>query len=356
AEEELRRSQERERLLKIARGEESRGLVELKTSRFAQAEQFFQKGLADLPVGGEYAEVRFRLEALRRDAGRLATFTRYWERAERLALGTEDRWYAAEDDVVIAVCETALRSVGVLGGAADWWNHLPDRELQEGQQLRLRDEAGTALALLAVWRTKRGFLREVGGKKADGTDDYRATIELVGRIQGFVRAESRARDKKERESQPARLLELFCRLRLGEKPAPPPLPLQAQDAAEMYFLGVAHLFLADAGIGSVGGDLLMLPFGEYPKLSGLDLKNPLATAERLLRGAVAVNPRHYMSHYWLGRCLARANDFSAAEQAFNTCAALRPDYVPAYTARAATLLTAAEPGRNKNPKASADLW
>jgi tetratricopeptide (TPR) repeat protein len=69
----------------------------------------------------------------------------------------------------------------------------------------------------------------------------------------------------------------------------------------------------------------------------LDFKAPLETAERHLRMATALEPKHYWSHCWLGLTLAKAGKMEAAELAWDACVALQPDYPTAYCFRAGAL-------------------
>ncbi len=348
--------EKREAAQRAAQTELARGLVELKTGRFSLAEQTFQKGSTGLPIGGELSE-RVRLSELHDAARRLATFARYRERADRLALGTNDQDWTQYDEAVIATCETGLRAMAVLDGPPDWWTRLPDSELLGPQRRQLREDISATLGLLAMWRTKRGFVRQLTLKLDDANADFRATVDLLSRIQAFVRVDTRRRSAAgERGSPAAEVLELFCRLRLGEHPTPPRLPLVVEDAPDLYFLGTAHLFLAFADTGSLVGKLKIQVLGTFPKLSGLDFDTPLVTAERQLRAAVALDPGYHMAQYWLGRCLLYAKNYPAAEQAFSACIALRPDHAPAYIARIDALhLEARDTPKPKPSRMPADL-
>ena len=55
------------------------------------------------------------------------------------------------------------------------------------------------------------------------------------------------------------------------------------------------------------------------KSIGIDFTNPKDTAERYLRTAANLMPRHYWAHYWLGAALDTNNKPQEAELAYNTC-------------------------------------
>jgi tetratricopeptide (TPR) repeat protein len=72
-------------------------------------------------------------------------------------------------------------------------------------------------------------------------------------------------------------------------------------------------------------------------LMGVKIGDPKTAGERLLRQAVAEEPAHYWSHFWLGWCLVGQLDVKGAELAFTTCTSLRPEEGLAYAERARIL-------------------
>src|SRR5262249_28669367 len=58
--------------------------------------------------------------------------------------------------------------------------------------------------------------------------------------------------------------------------------------------------------------------------AGLDFKTPQATAERLLRQALELEPQHYWAHLLFGQNHLVGKQPHAAEMAFSKCIALRP--------------------------------
>ena len=69
----------------------------------------------------------------------------------------------------------------------------------------------------------------------------------------------------------------------------------------------------------------------------MDARAPLDTAERLLRVAIAREPRNFWTHWVLGRTLLEAKDPTSAELAFNAAIALQPRYARGYEQRALAL-------------------
>jgi hypothetical protein len=119
----------------------------------------------------------------------------------------------------------------------------------------------------------------------------------------------------------------YRRWLLGGWNGPPPQPI---NAADYFFIGLLNYFVAKRQ-GTWIPKALTLVRGQFPDLDG---KAPLATADRLLRAAVMLEPRNFWAHWVLGRNLLTAKDYAGAELAFNSAILLRPGYARGYEQRA----------------------
>lgn len=106
------------------------------------------------------------------------------------------------------------------------------------------------------------------------------------------------------------------------------------NAADYFYIALFNYFVAKRrNDGSFAAAISLLQ-GNFPQL---DAKAPLATAERLLRMAIALESRNFWPHWVLGRTLQEAGNHGAAELAFNTAIALEPHYARGYEQRALSL-------------------
>ena len=339
--EQRRLSQAREHLVALenaAKGDETLAVAETHAGRFASAETILHKATRSLENEEGLAPLRDRLEAQRLRAHRIAEFYRLWNRTELLAIGSQELGFTRIDEEALTTCLAALKHLGIFDDPAEWWTHLPATELLPWQFQRLQDDTAIALGMVALWQTKKGFKSSffgINAKDPNSIASYRAALDSLQMLQTYHQA------RYKRLSSAAEVLQFFCRYLLDQRDNLRPLRMDVQDAGDAYFLGVAHVFLADPMFAGVSKTVMGLVSKDVLKFSGLDFDTPLVTAERMLRLAVSLDPQHYWAHYWLGRCLSTKRDFSAAEQAFNTCVGLRPDYVPGYTERARTLIRSA---------------
>jgi serine/threonine protein kinase len=277
--------------------------------------------------------LRDRLTARSQEIHRLVAFRRLADQAERLAFD------AAEDDA-IACCEAALEPLGIFVHA-EWWNHLPVEGLADRQVERLRDEVYRQIILLAGVRAQKSLTLF---DRAAAAPHCREGLKLIGPALRF-----RPHD------QSAHIIEFFCRYGLGE-PVDRLASSEPKSAADYYFVGVLHHWIANMP----NDPLTRLVTRRARDLSGLDFETALATAERYLRTAAAMDPDHYWSNFWLGVTLISTRKHEAAELALNTCVAIRPDDALAYNYRALVLRLAAaekspEDGERLNRRAQADL-
>jgi tetratricopeptide (TPR) repeat protein len=315
-------------------------LIEAQRGRFAGAEQILAKAAGTLRGEPELADIRAQIEAPRDRLGRLYAFYRALGQAEAVAAQVSDMKYSPSDDAVIASSEAALKGLGIVPGAAQWWDRLPVEELLPRQREQLREDAVVALSLLALWRVKQGAMKfdslfALPFKRTispDAKTAYVSARENLRLVQAYCTA------IHNRRSAAADSMDYFCRWRLGESLPQQPLRLDPVNSTEAYFLGIAHCFLDGGKLLPLGSWVRTTIAPEFLRLTALDFDTPLHTAERLLRSAADLDPEHYWAHFWLGQCLIARKEYLQAAQACNTCVALRPDYACGYVWRGTALV------------------
>ncbi len=339
-ERERQRSEHRLQIRTAAQADLNLALVEAHNGRFAGAEQILAKAAGTLRGEPELADIRAHIEASRDRLGRLYAFYRALGQAEAVAAQVPDTAYSRSDDVVITSCEAALKGLGIVPGALQWWDHLPAEELLPRQREQLREDAAIALSLLALWRVKQGVMKFDSlfalplkrPASPEAKNAYLLAREYLRLVQACCEA------FHQRRSAASDSMDYFCRWRLGEPLPQQPLRLQPVNSTEAYFLGIAHCFISGIELLPLGGMLRNTVSPEFLRLTALDFEAPLPTAERLLRTAADLDPEHYWAHFWLGQCLIGRKQYLGAAQACNTCVALRPDYACGYTWRGTALL------------------
>jgi serine/threonine protein kinase len=309
-----RRRIEREELMRSAQDTETAGLDELRAGRFVSAEKLFRQALEPLESKPELENLEAGLEARRVQAHRLVEFNRLADDAERLS-------FLEYDDEATDAAESALEQLQVFEHQKDWAARLPADDLTWTQREQLRKDAYRTLMYLAGMRAKRGLVDANGPVAKAG---YSSAIEAAELAQHFQKAQS------------AGLIELLCRLRLGQRFQLPPRR-DPTNAADAYFMGMLHFWIAqvppDEPIRRVASQGLLLG-----TVIGLDFNTPMATADELLRSAADLEPQHYWTHLWRGWRYAVDHNPLAAELCFNTCVVLRPNYALGYAERGQAII------------------
>jgi len=292
-------------------------------------ENRFDKAIARLRRAERDLAAEPALESERSEAaatlGRALRIERFHARLDEGEL----REFFEQDELAAAAIDDGLRSLGVFDADA-WWTRLPIDDLEPLQAERLREDVFRALLLLAAVRAKRGLARF----PAADPEIYREIIDLARRADAW------------RPSQSARVLETFARIGLSplealtmeRKPV-----LEPSSQTDLYFVGLMH-YWASRQNDSVSGLLKLVA-----PLTGMRFDRSAAESERMLRAAVAENPRHFWTWLFLGWTQLGDRSFTAAELTFDTCLALRPDSALAHAYRGMTLVlrskTTADPVR-----------
>ena len=298
---------------------------ELRAGRYATAAELLDRSCKQLETVPQLATLHAQLAARLNRTRKLDQFYQGIERGELLE-------FFEYDDQAEAEIEAALRSVGVWDHDP-WWNALPAEDLSPAQLERLREDVFRELLLLASIRAKSALV-DFGA--ADSAKVYREVLELSQRASAW------------RPSQSARVLEVFARVGLGPLEA---LKLKMGPAieptsqADLYFVGLMQFWFGQTQQDAVNKLLnLLRPF------TGMDFTDSLAQSERLLRTAVARDPHHYWTWFFLGWTKLQARDFHNAELVFDTCVALRPDSAIGRSYRGLSILLGVQ---NKLPAGAA---
>jgi tetratricopeptide (TPR) repeat protein len=324
--------------------------------------------------------------ARRRRVRALADFYVHGKRAFSLA-GEEDFERARGE------CKLALSALGWSGTHQQWWQYLPIDDLDdEGNIKHLKQEAYRTLLMFSALQLVPGIVSLLRPQpvQTPGRTRFIDVVKLVGYLppivlSAIIRAggfgpfrlpgrqddsqalwsfrtshdlllqvheieDARAAEKGERSvrsrtssliGQMAELLEEFAGGPKDESidyqrwlgvPAREARP-QPVDAVDYFFIGLFNFVIAKRAEGIVPKVISLLS-GRFPDLDGHE---PLRTAERLLRMAVALDPQFYWPHWVLGRTLQTKGDYGGAELAFNAAIALDPYYARGYEQRALTL-------------------
>jgi tetratricopeptide (TPR) repeat protein/tRNA A-37 threonylcarbamoyl transferase component Bud32 len=295
------------------------GMLHVRTNEFRRAEEVFSRAAQRLQGEPSLDDLRVQLRSRAQQVHRLVEFHRFAEQGERLEFDM------AEDDA-LSCFEAALESIGVFDHD-DWWDHLPVAGLEPRQIDRLRDETYRHIIYLAVIRAKAAVTLLMSPAAAPHCREGLRLLTPASRFRPH--------------GQTARVIELFCRYGLGEKVKRLDRS-EPRNAADYYFMGILHFWIDRIPKGPI----TQLATGRLRDLSGLDFKTSLATAERYFRTASALDPTDFWTNFWLGMTLLAGQKFEAAELAFNTCTAIRPDDAIGYAYRAHALRML---GQGSNP-------
>ncbi|MGE0425079.1 MAG: AAA family ATPase [Reyranellaceae bacterium] len=374
-----------------------RNLVETLKARLARDEQ----KVDDLVAAAAYREADTELERIvnylsdQTDAdlrGRRAEIASRRDRIHRLAQYDESakavfpRAGQEEFELARLACHDALQALGVLDDGC-WWENLPVQDLRRDQVNDLRQEIYRLLLLYSglqlvpgirclfpgrvghtprlppAWVVRLAFrvaphaaaavlkrhvarrqllTRQDNEAARVAFDRCRAALREVHRVEQALRTDGR---RSRTSGLVAQLCEMLAELSLGPKGEPidpakflavkaPGEYAEPINAADYFFIALFNYFVAKRrGDGAVA----MFVFLLRGNFAALDSHAPLATAERLLRAAVALEPRNFWPHWVLGRTLQEAGDHSGAELAFNSAVALEPRYARGYEQRALSL-------------------
>jgi serine/threonine protein kinase len=277
------------------------------------AQKIFEQAVKGLEGQPELKPLRKRIAAHLDRVQRLAEFYLLAEKADRLA-------FLNRDDEAVANCTWALNQLGVEGNDLKWFEHLVGLGLRPDQLEKLKEDIYRILMLTAAVH----FKRAVSIQDEDGSQEaFRQSKKAAQMVQAF------------RRSQAAFYVEVFCRVMLGERDLPKLTRPEFTGAVDYYYFGFLYLVFRimpdDPNLRA------LISIGKMLRITAFDLSAPLETSERLLRQAAALDPNQFWTHFYLGWSLAGTNRLRAAEQAFNTCLALKPRSGMTYCQRAQIL-------------------
>jgi tetratricopeptide (TPR) repeat protein/tRNA A-37 threonylcarbamoyl transferase component Bud32 len=287
---------------------EGLALADLAASRFASAARILEEACKSIE---EESALQAPLSRLRLRLGR----------AQRLA-----RFYAAADEVEVLFFrqefaparrkgEEALANFEVFGHD-DWWRFLPVEDLSAEQRDRLPNDVYRTLLYVAGLRAVEGVVN---------LDKAKSAPALRSALVALTAAE------KYRPCRAGAMFRQLCKITLGEgTPAGAPAPVEPGGAVDNYFLGVLHI----GANGIKRNPMINFLLGGSAARVGLDVKTPIATAQRHLQEAARLDPRHFFTYAYLGSAYRHDGQHALAELAYTTCVGLRPDYALGYELRA----------------------
>lgn len=288
---------------------------EIRAGRFGTAAELLERSSRQLAEASQLGEVHSRLASRHDRARKLDGFYRGIDRGEQLE-------FFEYDDQAEAEIRDALKTIGAMD-AEQWWNALPVDDLSPQQVERLREDVFRQLLLLGSIRAKSALV-DFGAK--DSAEIYREVLRISQKAAAW------------RPSQSARVLEVFARvglgpleaLKLGLGPA-----IEPTSQADLYFVGLMQFWFGQQQ------DAVSKLLNVLRPFTGMDFTDSLAASERHLRTAVARDPTHYWTWFFLGWTKMQSRDYAAAEMAFDTCVALRPESAIGYSYRGLTILLGA---------------
>lgn len=288
---------------------------EVRAGRFGTAAELLERSSKQLAEAGQLGDLHSRLSARRDRARKLDRFYLGIDRGEQLE-------FFEYDDQAEAEIRDALQTIGAMD-AAEWWNALPVDDLAPQQVERLREDVFRQLLLLGSIRAKSALV-DFGAK--DSAKTYQEVLSISQKAAAW------------RPSQSARVLEVFARvglgpleaLKLGLGPS-----IEPTSQADLYFVGLMQFWFGQQQ------DAVSKLLNVLRPFTGMDFTDSLATSERHLRTAVARDPKHYWTWFFLGWTKMQSRDYAAAEMAFDSCIALRPESAIGYSYRGLTILLGA---------------
>lgn len=322
---------ERETRRNRAETQQSLALGELRVGRFESALKFLREAWDAVQDEPELRALQAAVANQHDRVKRLVDFYSLSERAERRA-------FLEEDDSALQICETALRKLGVLESATEWWKRLPVDDLSQTQRDKLIRDANHQLILLAGLYVKDSIMVISPKPGQSATKKALETLE-------YVRSYHQAR--KLEAPLAGQFLELFARHGIaGGRKGKPLAGKEPVTASDCYFLGIAYFWA-----GQLPDHILSRMINGMLAGMGLDASDNKRSAQRLLRRAAAEEPGHYWSHFWLGWLLKAHKDYHGAELAFNNCVTVRPDYGLGYAERAQALILQSQEADPVAPRA-----
>jgi serine/threonine protein kinase len=270
---------------------------------------------------------------------------------------------------VLAASDLAMRAVK-LGDAENWWDHLPNADLDAGEQSRMEQELYRLMMISGAVRTILGTLQmETATGQAASSAQTAIATEIHQALEWFQRAQAWEIKQDRATSLSSHIMSSLNRdllARLGSAESGPTLT-QSQPTksdADDYFLGLMYFFIDRSTTASANDRLSESRDGvngnerneakpDYPNSSASPASSMLKTAlqkrlaefkligqgslmemsEQLLRVS-AGRERRFWPNFALGRTLYFRGALEQAELAFTTCIVLRPDYARGYEQRA----------------------
>ncbi|GAB5402953.1 MAG: serine/threonine-protein kinase [Aureliella sp.] len=313
---------------------ETAAMIELRNSQYSAALQFLERAeelLADTP---EFAQRVSDISGRRERIGRLVEFYHDLTRAEDLTFDEHSRRSTI-------LFQRALQRVGVFQ-QLEWWNHLPDDELDASQRHQLREDVFRGLYLLAALRLKetlpseytiQAFLQFSGENSKEANA---ASIVLFDLMDGF-RASQGAQLGREFAENRSQMLQRMVQGIVLRKKA---IDWNAKSAIDSYVMGSALSFFC----------LELQPESRKPFEAVLGLVDAEATSIKMLSQSADLQPSHYFSQMMLGQTQRDHEQFDASYLRYTHAIAIRPNYASGYLSRGQIQLVETQSLKPNDPK------
>lgn len=313
---------------------EAAALIELRNSQYSAALQFLERAhelLADEPDFNARAS---EIESRRERTGRLVRFYRDLTRAEDLTFDEHSRRSTI-------LFQRALQQVGVFD-QLEWWNHLPDDDLNASQRHQLREDVFRGLYLLASLRLKetlpseytiQAFLQFSGQNSQEANA---ASIVLFDLMDGFRASQGAQLGRQFAEDRTQMLQKMIQGIVLRRKA----IDWNAKSAVDSYVMGSALSFFC----------IELQPEARKPFEAVLGIVDAEATSLNMLSQSADLQPSYYFSQMMLGQTQRDHQHFETSYLRYTHAIALRPQYASGYFGRGQMQLEQTQALQADDPK------
>ncbi len=348
-------------LLQSVSASEGEALERFRTGRFGEARKTLDDVLARLPDEARLSQRRIAIRTRRNQASHLEHFYAHADRA----------WYIVGDEdldwqPVLMASRRALQELGILtqdGAFAnnEWWRDLPDADLGDEQQGRLRGEIYQQILLIALVHIREGAVPLLSPKSTDQVkrnvaDHFRRSLTYVNQARAWERSQQLSPTRSILLTKKAigALASLAGDKETSGRAAETEAAISQRQSmpdqvtsAELFFDGILHFFLS-----TFEDNAVKLAMEFYLKLDGTNAK-PRA-AENLRRAAI-LEPKRFWHQMMAGWSLLNNEDFVGAELAFTDAIRIRDRDPRGYLFRATTLVQRATQKTGKSPRLPDDV-
>ncbi|HBE70922.1 MAG TPA: hypothetical protein DDW52_22480 [Planctomycetaceae bacterium] len=296
---------------------EASAMTELRNSQYSAALKFLQRAeelLVDVPeLESELTPIANR----RIRTQRLVDFYRDLTLAEDLTFDEHSRRSTI-------LFQRALKQIGVFQNL-EWWNNLPDEDLDAQQRHKLREDVYRSLYLLAALRLKetlpseytiQAFLQFSGQNSEEANA---ASIVLFDLMDGYRASQGSRLGRQFAEDRTQVLQKVVQGIVMRTKA----IDWNAKNAVDSYVMGSALSFFC----------LEVDPKARKPFEAVLGLVDAEKTSLKMLNQSADLQPSYYFSQMMLGQTQRDHQQFEASYLRYTHAIAIRPTYAAGYYCR-----------------------